>query len=372
VTVTLLISLVLGAGLLGLALRTEERRCAAPVLPPLPSPIAQATATVLLPVRDEEYNVGACLDGLLAQTAAPLVRVIDDGSTDATAALVAERAAAEPRLTLLSAGPLADGWPGKLHALWVGSRPPHLIDTPWLLLTDADTRHQPELLARALAAAAERGLDAVSVAGHQEARGLGENLLIPPVFAFLDTLLGDWHAAAAGTGPAVANGQFFLVRWKLWQEAGGFATLRTEPIDDVPMARRLRAQGGRTGFFRAPDLLRVRMYRGWKEACRGWRRNLGALFAAAPAIALATFAVLLLPPLALLAELLTGHPVEAALLWSAGASASALFRAGGNHRAAWGLLYPLDALALAAVLALGIHDRRRGGRMTWKGRVVRI
>jgi chlorobactene glucosyltransferase len=254
----------------------------------------------------------------------------------------------------------------------VGSRPPHSVGTPWLLLTDADTRHQPELLARALAAAAERRLDAVSVAGRQEARGLGENLLIPPVFAFLDTLLGDWHAAADSSGPAVANGQFILVRWDLWQEAGGFATLRTEPIDDVPMVRRLRGQGGRTGFFRAPDLLSVRMYRGWTEACRGWRRNLGALFAVAPTIALATFAVLLLPPLALLAEILTGHQVEAALLWSAGASASALFRSGSGHRTAWGLLYPLDALALAAVLALGIYDRRHGGRMNWKGREIRI
>jgi chlorobactene glucosyltransferase len=370
VTIAFLVCLSLGAGLLGLALRTEERRRAAPALPSPAAP--QGATTVLLPVRNEAHNVEACLDGLLAQTAAPFVRVIDDGSTDATAALVARRAAAEPRLTLLAAGELAAGWPGKLHALWVGSQPPNTVDTPWLLLTDADTRHAPELLARALAAAAERRLDAVSVAGHQEARGLGENLLVPVVFAFLDTLLGDWQAAAEGSGPAVANGQFILVRWDLWQEAGGFACLRTEPIDDVPMVRRLRAQGGRTGFFRAPDLLRVRMYRGWTEACRGWRRNLGALFAAAPATALATFAVLLLPPLALLAGLLTGHRVEAALLWSAGASASALFRSGSGHRAAWGLLYPLDALALAAVLALGIYDRRRGGLVRWKGREMRV
>lgn len=300
------------------------------------------------------------------------MRVIDDGSTDTTAALVQRRALAEPRLTLLSAGPLAEGWPGKVHALWVGSRAPYTVDTPWLLLTDADTRHEPDLLARALAAAADRRLDAVSVAGWQEARGLGENLLIPAVFAFLDTLLGDWRAAADSAGPAVANGQFILVRRELWEEAGGFASLRTEPIDDVPLARRLRAQGGRTGFFRAPDLLRVRMYRGWTEACRGWRRNLGALFATAPATALATFAVLLLPPLALLIGLSTGCQVEAALLWSAGASASALFRSGSGHRAAWGLLYPLDALALAAVLALGIYDRRSGGTMRWKGREMRV
>jgi cellulose synthase/poly-beta-1,6-N-acetylglucosamine synthase-like glycosyltransferase len=367
VTVSFLVSLLLGAGLLGLALRTEEQRRAAPPLPPSAVPLPLATATVLLPVRDEEDNVVPCLDGLLAQTAAPRVRVIDDGSSDATAARVAVRAATEPRLTLLPAGPLAEGWPGKLHALWVGS---HAVETPWLLLTDADTRHEPELLARALAAAADRRLDGLSIAGRQEARGLGENLLTPPVFALLDAVLGDWQAAADSSGPPVANGQFLLVRREAWEAAGGFASVRTAPIDDVAMARRLREQGGRTGFFRAPDLLRVRMYRGWAEACRGWRRNLGALFSAAPGTALAAFAVLLLPPIFLLGDLSSRHWVEAALLWSAGASASAAVRSGSGHRAAWGLLYPCDALVLAAVLALGIVDRRRGRPVSWKGRKI--
>lgn len=368
-TAALLISLLLGAGLLGLALRTGEQRRAAPPLPPSAVPVPRATATVLLPVRDEEQNITPCLDGLLAQTAEPRVRVIDDGSADATAALAAARAAAEPRLTLLPAGPLAEGWPGKLHALWVGGRG---VETPWLLLTDADTRHAPDLLARALAAAEEHRLDGVSVAGRQEARGLGENLLVPPVFALLDAVLGDWQAAADSSGPPVANGQFLLVRREAWEAAGGFANVRTAPIDDVAMARRLREHGGRTGFFRAPDLLRVRMYRGGAEACRGWRRNLGALFSAAPATAIAAFAVLLLPPLALFGGLLTGRWVEAALLWSAGAAASAAVRSGSGHRAAWGLLYPCDALALAAVLALGIADRRRGRPVSWKGRKISV
>jgi cellulose synthase/poly-beta-1,6-N-acetylglucosamine synthase-like glycosyltransferase len=370
VTPLFLIALLLGAGLLGLALRIEAQRRAAPPLPSAAPSGPRAAVTVLLPVRDEEQNVLPCLDGLLTQTAEPLVRVIDDGSTDATAALVTARAAAEPRLTVLQAGPLADGWPGKVHALWVGS---HGAGTPWLLLTDADTRHAPALLARALTAAdaaEERRFDAVSVTGLQEARGLGENLLVPPVFALLDAVLGDWGAAADGSGPAVANGQFLLVRREAWEAAGGFASVRTAPIDDVAMARRLREHGGRTGFFRAPDLLRVRMYHGWTEACRGWRRNLGALFSDAPAAAAGAFLALLLPPLALLGALLAGRSVEAALLWSAGAAASSLLRAGSGHRAAWGLLYPCDALAVAAVLALGIADRRRGRPVRWKGRAI--
>jgi hypothetical protein len=321
-------------------------------------------------VRDERLNVEGCVATLLAQTAAPGVRVIDDGSTDGTAGLVAAMAgsmpAGEPRLKLLAAGPLPPGWPGKVHALWVGSQG---VETPWILSTDADTRHAPDLLARAHAAAAERRLDAVSLAGFQEARGLGENLLVPTVFALLDAFLGDWEAVADGAGPAVANGQFILLRREAWEASGGFESVKDAPIDDVALAAGLRAHGSRTGFFRATGL-RVRMYRGFREAARGWRRNLGALFSHLPGTTAGILAVLLLPPVALATAALTGRWVEATLLWTAGAAASILLRSGGGHRPAYGLLYPLDALALAGVLVLGIVDRRRGKVVRWKGRAV--
>jgi hypothetical protein len=358
------LSLLLGAGLLGLALRTEERRRRAPALPP-PLPHPPGT-TILLPVRDERLNVEDCVATLLAQTAAPRVRVIDDGSTDGTPGLVAARAAAEPRLELLAAGPLPAGWPGKVHALWVGSRE---IETPWLLSTDADTRHAPDLLARAHAAAAGRRLDAVSLAGLQEARGLGENLLVPPVFALLDAFLGDWGAAADGAGPAVANGQYILLRREALEASGGFEAVRTAPIDDVALAARLREHGFRTGFLRAAGL-RTRMYRGFREAARGWRRNLGALFSHLPGTAAVVLAVLLLPALVLATAVLTGRWVEAAILWTAGAAASILLRSGSGHRPLYGLLYPLDALVLAGVLVVGVVDRRRKRVVSWKGRTV--
>jgi glycosyltransferase involved in cell wall biosynthesis len=317
-------------------------------------------------VRDERLNVEDCVVALLAQTASPRVRVIDDGSTDGTAALVEAMAAREPRLELLAAGPLPAGWPGKVHALWVGSQG---IATPWLLSTDADTRHAPDLLARAHAAAVERGLDAVSLAGLQEARGLGENLLVPPVFALLDAFLGDWEAVADGAGPAVANGQLILLRREALEASGGFETVREAPIDDVALAARLREHGFRTGFLRAPGL-RIRMYRGFREAARGWRRNLGALFSHLPGTAAVVLAVLLLPALTLPTAVLTGRWVEAALLWTAGAAASILLRSGSGHRPAYGLLYPLDALVAAGVLVLGIVDRRRRRMVSWKGRTL--
>lgn len=379
-SVALAASLLLGGCLLGLALWTEERRRRAPVLPPPDPRLPHGGVTVLLPVRDEERNVTACVESLQAQTAAPTVRVVDDGSTDATASLItrmiprmmdtpAGERRLQPRLELTAAGPLADGWRGKVHALWTGSRG---VETPWLLLTDADTRHHPEALARSWTLAEERGLDLVSLAGRQEARGAGENLLIPPVFALLDFLLGSWKAAAEGDGPAIANGQYILLRRETWERAGGFPTVRAEAMDDVAIAVRVRAAGGRTAFLRAPDLLRVRMYQGAGEAIRGWRRNLGALFGHQAGLVAAALGVFLVPPLALVAALVTGHWMEATLLWSAGAAASVLLRSGSRNAPLWGLLYPADSLLLAATLLLGTLDRRRGKLVSWKGREMKV
>jgi len=366
---------LLGAGLLGLGLGIEERRRQAPALPEAttapaaPAAGAAATTTVLLPVRDEERNLLPCLAALLALRGQPPVQVIDDGSSDATAELAAAAAAREPSLTLHVAGPVPAGWRGKVHALWVGARG---VRSTWLLLTDADARPDPAALARALAAAARWRLDAVSLAGFQEAHGLAENLLVPGVFAMLDALLGDWEAAAASGGAPVANGQFLLLRREAWESCGGFEAVRNEAVDDVAMAALMRRHGFRTGFFRAPDLLSVRMYRGFGEAVRGWRRNLGGLVGPRPAVTAAALAVLVLPAAAMGGALAAGSGVAAALLWSAGAATSGMLRTGSGHRPGYALLYPLDALLLAGVLAAGARDRRRGRLLSWKGREMRL
>ena len=47
-------------------------------------------------------------------------------------------------------------------------------------------------------------------------------------------------------------------------------------------------------------------------------------------------------------------------------------RSGSGHAPVWGLLFPCDALFLAAVLALSELDRRRGRLMSWKGREMKV
>jgi cellulose synthase/poly-beta-1,6-N-acetylglucosamine synthase-like glycosyltransferase len=351
--------------LLVLAERVDRARRAAPPLASGDAPAAGEAVTALLPVRDEERNVEACLAGLLRQPGLR-VRVIDDASRDATRALAAAVAAREPRVEIVDAPPPPPGWGGKVHALEVGLAG---AASEWVLLTDADTRHAAGLLAAALATARRQELAALSIAGRQETGGPGELLLVPAVFALLDALLGDWRRAAAGEA-GIANGQFILARREALRRAGLFAAVRAEPLDDVALARRLLAHGLRCGFYRDQERLRIRMYRGLAETWAGWRRNLGLLLAPRPRRAALALLGVAGPPLLLLGALAAGAWPAAAAALLLGAGASALLRSGGRHSPWGGLLYPWDALALSALLVLALDGVRRGRLPPWKGRAV--
>lgn len=362
---------LLAAIWIALALALDLRRRQAPVLPNLPdSGAPPPPTTILLPVRDEEANLAACAATLVAQGGAPALRIVDDGSTDRTAAILARIARDEPRVTALAARPPAPGWGGKVNALATGFAG---VSTPWILLTDADTRHQPDLLARAHAAAAEHRLDALSLSGRQLTVGLGESLLTPAAYALLDLMLGDWRPFARGEGPtAIANGQYFLLKSSALRAIGGFAAISGDPLDDVALAGALRAGGFRVGFRRAGAALKVRMYEGFTASCRGWRRNFALFVAARPAVVLAAIALPTATLSAMWLALADGSPATFAAGWLAGAAASATIRKSSGNNPFSGAFFPLDVLLLAAILALAMIDRTRGRAASWRGREIEI
>jgi cellulose synthase/poly-beta-1,6-N-acetylglucosamine synthase-like glycosyltransferase len=367
-SLTTLATLVLGLVWILLAIRIVRDRGRAPRLPAPALPVP--STTILLPVRDEEENVIACGQALLVQTGEPEIRVIDDGSKDATPALLAGLAARSPRLTALTAPPLPRGWGGKVHALATGFA---TVTTPWVLLTDADTRHAPGLLARAQAAAAEHRLDALSLTGQQTTASLGEALLTPAVYALLDRMLGDFRPYARGEGPTpIANGQYFLLRSDALRAIGGLGAIAGEALDDVALARALDRAGIRVGFRRAGGELRVRMYEGARATFRGWRRNLALFVAARPAATLCGIALPLATSGVMGAALALHLPVAFALCWLSGALASALSRRSSGNSPWIGALFPLDVLFLAVTLGFAAVDRARGRAAPWRGREIGI
>src|SRR5437879_8548302 len=140
---------------------------------------SRPAVSIIVPARNEEACLGACLESLTTQTGVAFeVIVVDDHSTDRTR----EIALSFPGVRLLEADPLPAGWTGKNNAVTCGA---HEANGEWLLFIDADTVHRPGSLARSLDEAKHQGAALLSYSPEQIVGGFWENAVMPVIFAVL-------------------------------------------------------------------------------------------------------------------------------------------------------------------------------------------
>ncbi len=245
-----------------------------------------ALVTVLVPARNEERNVGACLASLSAQAWPNLeIIAVDDGSTDGTPAILADAARRDPRVRVLRVDGPPAGWTGKSFALDAGVS---IARGAWLCFTDADTVHAPESIARAVGFAERHGVALLSLTSRQLTRSFWERVVQPVVFGLLD----QWFPLTAVNDPAspvaAANGIFILAARDAYRDAGGHRAVAGEILEDVALARRVKAGGGRIAFVDGADLVAARMYTDLAAIRRGWTKNLYRLRGRRPLPALAS------------------------------------------------------------------------------------
>ena len=259
------------AMLLVLLARLFPGRTRRPPVEPVLSPRRDTSVTVIVPTLNEAHRIGPCLDGLMQQIDPMLeVLVVDSRSTDATCELVAQAAARDPRIRLVTDAPLPAGWVGKVWALETGFRQAR---GEWVLGIDADTIPAPSLIGAVVGAATRDGFDVVSFAPQFIGQSAGERLVQP---AMLVTLVYRCGAAGALQPPphrVLANGQCFLARRALLERHGGYAAARASFSDDVTLARHLAARGARVGFLDGSRIIGVRSYASLGEMWREWGRS---------------------------------------------------------------------------------------------------
>jgi hopene-associated glycosyltransferase HpnB len=204
------------------------------------APLDLRTVTVLVPARDEAPSIGATVAALAQQGNGLDVVIVDDQSSDGTAAVA--RAAAQGlggRLSVrvVTGQPLPAGWSGKLWALEQGFS---LVDRPFVLLLDADIELAPGLVP-ALLEQAHR-LDATLVSAMAELRcGTFAERLLTPAFVFFFKLLYPFASSNdARRRTAAAAGGCMLARTDALRAIGGFAAIRNALIDDCTLAAALK------------------------------------------------------------------------------------------------------------------------------------
>jgi len=318
--------------------------------------------SVIIPARNEEASLGPCLESLVSQTGVRLeVIVVDDHSTDRTG----EIAVSFPTVRVIEAGPLPPGWTGKNNAVAIGARAAH---GSWLLFTDADTVHQPGSLARAVAEAEEHHADLLSYSPEQIAVTFWEMAVLPVVFAELARQYPPSKVSDPNSPAAAANGQYILITRETYDAVGGHASVATSILEDVALARAVKASGRKIRFRYAADAVRTRMYRNFRQLREGWTKNLALLFPHPGRLAVKTLLLWSLPWIVVclkIAGLLTAAwygIVLAALCFQTFRIARAKFRL---SMTLLGAIFGMPMFAYLVVRSKRAHD---GGNVSWKGR----
>jgi glycosyltransferase involved in cell wall biosynthesis len=328
---------------------------------------------VLVPARDEERSVGACLASLSAQIVPRLeIIAVDDGSTDRTPTILADAARRDSRVRVLRIEGPPPGWTGKSFALDSGVA---LARGSWLCFTDADTVHEPESIARAVGFAEAHGLALLSLTSRQLTRSFWERVVQPVVFGLLD----QWFPLGRVNDPAsplaAANGIFILIRRDAYLAAGGHRAVKGEVLEDVALARNVKMRGGRLAFVDGADLVAARMYTDLPAIRRGWTKNLYRLRGRRPLPAVASIvelgATLVWPAVGGVAAAAVGPPgwgwlAVLGLILVVGAEVP--FRACRGDDPRWSPSAPLGALLVAIFLLESAVRDWLGLGVRWKDR----
>ena len=332
----------------------------------------EAGVSVLIPARDEERNIRAALEAVLANHGLDFeVVVLDDHSTDRTLEIASELAARDGRIRLESAAPLPAGWCGKQHACFSLAR---LARHPLLVFMDADVRLAPDALARMASFLQSSGAALASGVPRQKLATFSERLLIPLIhFVLLGFLPMDAMRRTRLPAFSAGCGQLFVARRDVYAQCGGHAMLRDSLHDGLKLPRVFRRAGFATDLFDATDLATCRMYHTNLETRRGLAKN-ATEGLAAPGTILPMTALLLggqVLPFALLAfaPMLSASGLTLAVAAAALALLPRLIATRKFHQplgAAW--LHPLGVLALLAIQWHALVRQIAGKPSVWKGR----
>ena len=221
--------------------------------------------SIIVPARNERARLPSLLASLKLQDYQRFeVIVVDDNSSDGTAALARDSGA-----TTLTLTELAHGWLGKPHACWVGAQ--HASGELFLFL-DADTKLEPTGLRQIVATHARYG-GLVSVQPYHRMLRLYERLSA----LFLVIMMGSIRSFTLAGDAVRPNGSFgpcMVCSRQDYFRTGGHRLVRAEIIDDVALAREMGRRGVRVTNFIGRGTIELRMYQdGLKDLADGWTKN---------------------------------------------------------------------------------------------------
>ncbi|AKG04716.1 hypothetical protein AAV35_007815 [Salimicrobium jeotgali] len=325
-----------------------------------------APVSILIPLRNEEFNAGPLVESLKKITYPDLeILLLDDHSEDRTFALLSEATADDPRFRLFKGEPLKKGWTGKVFACHQLSR---LARGEYMLFLDADVRVSPDIVTKLLALTGQKQASFISGFPSFTDRSLLGRLLVPmqhfvihmhlPLFMANKTEIPMFTAAFGGC---------LFIEIEAYEEIGGHTEVFDSLVEDVHLAKKMKENKKRTILANVTSDVSCRMYERNADVWKGFQKNIfpglgrslplalllvllyTGLFLFPFAAALITVGswwgvCLLLVAVKMFVDVRTGHP------W-------------------WiSLLLPVSAISVILVLFSSIKVDRQKKQYEWKGR----
>jgi len=333
----------------------------APPLPGLRDPAAThpPRVRVILAARDEVEALRRTLAGLRAQRRVELEAVVvDDRSTDDTPALLAEAAAADPRVRPVRVESLPAGWLGKCHACWAGVTEPG-PRPDWLLFLDADSWLEPDTIARAVQTAVEENAAHLCLLPQLGGQSFaGRTVTLAMSFGLFQQALG---LGRDRRGAYVGVGAFQLFRTDAYDAIGGHRAVRMDVVEDIALARRIRERGLRSRLRFAVDAFEVRWITDLRSVFTVLQKNYFALLG----FRLPVVLLLVVGGMTAYAAAWT-HPIGLTGLATFALCAAAIAR---RYRwsPAHAVAAPLAIPVIFASMAWSTFRTLRDGGVTWRG-----
>ncbi|HOI30309.1 MAG TPA: glycosyltransferase family 2 protein [Melioribacteraceae bacterium] len=228
--------------------------------------------SVLIPARNEEYNIKACLESVLEQSYKNIeVIVLDDHSIDKTASIVNDFESKDKRVRIEKGRDLPEGWLGKNWACFQLAKK---ASGDLFLFIDADVRLSRHSVSNGVGLFLGKHLNLLSVFPTQKISGIGAQLVVPLMNWILLTFLPLIKVySSANKSFVAANGQFILIDSKTYEETGGHSAVRDQVVEDMELARRIKRRNLRMMTALGDDSVSCQMYNSFKDSINGFSKN---------------------------------------------------------------------------------------------------
>ncbi len=233
--------------------------------------------SVLIPVRNEENNIGNILQDLLIQDYKNIeIIVFDDQSDDRSVEVVRGLAATDDRIKLISSEGLPDGWLGKNHACHSLSK---YAKGSYLLFLDADVRIKNNTIGKAVSFAKKHSLSLISIFPKQIIETTGEKMTVPNMNYILLSLLPLILVRKSKfVSLSAANGQFMFFRTDVYNRYQLHWLMKENKVEDISISRYLKENDHKIACLAGDDNINCRMYTGYSDALEGFSKNVIAFF----------------------------------------------------------------------------------------------